>query len=100
MGNNKKAARSSRGRSNYVKMTQRSQPKARRMRNHNEPVAEQKSDMPLGVKGMITIGIAGMIVGTVFGNVILGILIGAAVGGVGGCIIDLIQNKAEGKKKN
>ena len=102
MGNNKKSSRSSRGRSNYVKMVQRSQPNQKRIRKKDEPevtTAKKRNEQTPMLTGLIFGATVGVFVGMVFDNVILGSLIGAVIGGFVGCIVDLLKTKVFSKKK-
>ena len=101
MGNSKKSARSSRGRSNYVKTMQRSQPRQKRIRRKEEVVDETSTKRKISpmLSGVIFGAAVGAFVGTVYSRAIIGSLIGAIIGGLGGCIVDLVQVKVLGKKK-
>ena len=104
MGNNKKSARSSRGRSNYVKMIQRSQPRAKRSRHDYEGEAaaaaaekERMKNMPV-VAGLLFGGAVGFFVGQPLGYAALGLLTGGIVGAAVGAAFDLVRNKVRGWK--
>ena len=101
MGNSNKSARSSRGRSKYVKTMQRSQPRQKRIRRKEEVVDETSTKRKISpmLSGVIFGAAVGAFVGTVYSRAIIGSLIGAIIGGLGGCIVDLVQVKVLGKKK-
>ncbi len=104
MGNNKKSARSSRGRSNYVKMVQRSQPKPKRIRHDYEAEAaaaaaekERMKNMPV-IAGLLFGGAVGFFAGQAIGYTTLGLLTGAVIGAAGGALFDLVKTKIAVRK--